>query len=142
MSSIQCYVRFHCSFSLIGTTDQLGRAVGLPDEFLSDGEGGGVIQGSASEATLVAVVTARTRALKHMRRVHPGLSDYELMAKMTLYTSDQVSDPAPCESPPSSCIHIEHAEKHIIRLLTSSKTLLLGSLAGAAHFFFLSLSPG
>eukprot|EP00904_Undaria_pinnatifida_P009630 jgi/Undpi1/5798/HiC_scaffold_2.g01072.m1 len=69
--------------------DQLGRAVGLPEEFLSDGEGGGVMQGSACEATLVGVVTARTRALKHMRRVHPGLSDYELMAKMTLYTSDQ-----------------------------------------------------
>lgn len=89
-------------FSHIDTTDQLGRAVGLPEEFLSDGEGGGVMQGSACEATLVAVVTARTRALKHMRRANPGLGDHELMAKMTLYTSDQVREPAPIEALPSS----------------------------------------
>eukprot|EP00752_Nemacystus_decipiens_P002072 g1983.t1 len=70
--------------------DQLGRAVGLPEVFLSDGDGGGVIQGSACEATLVALIAARTRALKHMRRESPaGVSDNELMAKMTLYTSDQ-----------------------------------------------------
>ncbi|CAM9771919.1 unnamed protein product, partial [Ectocarpus sp. 13 AM-2016] len=71
--------------------DQLGRAVGLPEAFLSSGGGGGgVIQGSASEGTLVAVLAARTRALKHMRRQSPaGVSDSELLAKMTLYTSDQ-----------------------------------------------------
>ena len=32
--------------------DQLGRAVGLPEVFMSSGEGGGVIQGSASEGIL------------------------------------------------------------------------------------------
>eukprot|EP00904_Undaria_pinnatifida_P009634 jgi/Undpi1/5800/HiC_scaffold_2.g01074.m1 len=69
--------------------DQLARAVGLPDVFLSDGEGGGVIQGSASEGTLVGLLAARTRALKFMRRMSPGVSDHELMAKMTIYTSDQ-----------------------------------------------------
>lgn len=70
--------------------DQLGRAMGLPDEFLSMGEGGGVIQGSASEATLVAVLAARTKALKYMRGESPGVDDHELLAKMTLYASDQV----------------------------------------------------
>ncbi|CAM9654577.1 unnamed protein product [Ectocarpus sp. 6 AP-2014] len=72
--------------------DQLGRAVDLPEAFLSSGGsgGGGVIQGSASESTLVAVLAARTRALKHMRRRSPaGVSDSELLAKMTLYASDQ-----------------------------------------------------
>eukprot|EP00752_Nemacystus_decipiens_P002073 g1984.t1 len=70
--------------------DQLGRAVGLPEVFLSDGDGGGVIQGSACEATLVALIAARTKALKHMRCESPaGVSDSELLAKMTLYTSDQ-----------------------------------------------------
>ena len=73
--------------------DQLAQAVGLPDVFLSDGEGGGVIQGSASDSTLVALLTARTRALTYMRRVNPGVGDHELMAKMTLYASDQVSEP-------------------------------------------------
>ncbi|CAM9098095.1 unnamed protein product [Laminaria digitata] len=69
--------------------DQLARAVGLPDVFLSNGEGGGVIQGSASEGTLVGLLAARKRALKFMRRVSPGVSDHELIAKMTIYTSDQ-----------------------------------------------------
>lgn len=54
------------------------------------GGGGGVIQGSASEGTLVAVLAARTKALKHMQRESPGASDSELLAKMTLYASDQV----------------------------------------------------
>ena len=78
----------------IGTADQLARAVGLPEVFLSDGEGGGVIQGSASEGTLVGLLAARTRALTCMRRMSPGVSDHELMARMTIYTSDQVSPPA------------------------------------------------
>lgn len=77
-----------------GTADQLARAVGLPDVFLSGGEGGGVIQGSASEGTLVGLLAARTRALRFMRRVSPGVSDHELIAKMTIYTSDQVSERA------------------------------------------------
>ncbi|CAN0502638.1 unnamed protein product [Ectocarpus sp. 8 AP-2014] len=70
--------------------DQLGRAVGLPEVFMSSGDGGGVIQGSASEGILVAMLAARTRTLKHLRRESPaGVSNSELLAKMTLYASDQ-----------------------------------------------------
>ncbi len=44
--------------------DWLGRLAGLPEVFLSESErGGGVIQGTASEAVLVAMVAARERAL-------------------------------------------------------------------------------
>lgn len=43
--------------------DWMAHAVGLPDRFLSAGPaGGGVIQGTASEAVLVALVAARHRA--------------------------------------------------------------------------------
>jgi len=45
--------------------DQMAQALGLPDRFRSDapGESGlGIIQGTASEATLVALCAARTRA--------------------------------------------------------------------------------
>jgi aromatic-L-amino-acid decarboxylase len=43
--------------------DWLGEAVGLPSDFLStSASGGGVIQGTASEAALVAMVAARARA--------------------------------------------------------------------------------
>lgn len=44
--------------------DWLGAAIGLPDAFLSEaseGSGGGVIHGTASEATLAAMVAARFR---------------------------------------------------------------------------------
>lgn len=43
--------------------DWLGRAIGLPDSFLSTSHtGGGVILGTASEATLVAMLAGRERA--------------------------------------------------------------------------------
>ncbi|MFG0284531.1 MAG: pyridoxal-dependent decarboxylase [Phycisphaerales bacterium JB039] len=44
--------------------DWMGEAIGLPPDFLSDSEsGGGVIQGTASESTLVALLAGRRRAL-------------------------------------------------------------------------------
>jgi aromatic-L-amino-acid decarboxylase len=43
--------------------DWMVEVLGLPDRFLSSGPGGGVIQDSASSATLCALVAARDRAL-------------------------------------------------------------------------------
>lgn len=67
--------------------DWLGAAIGLPAEFLSEsGSGGGVIQGTASEATLVALVAARARAMKrHARRA----ATTDLASRLVLYTSTQ-----------------------------------------------------
>jgi aromatic-L-amino-acid/L-tryptophan decarboxylase len=42
--------------------DWMAEMIGLPASFMSGGEGGGVIQGTASEATLVAMLAARKRA--------------------------------------------------------------------------------
>lgn len=44
--------------------DWLARLLHLPDCFQSSGKGGGVIQGSASEAIVVVMVAARERYLK------------------------------------------------------------------------------
>lgn len=44
--------------------DWLARLLHLPTCFLSKGEGGGVIQGSASEAVVTVMVAARERAVK------------------------------------------------------------------------------
>lgn len=63
---------------------------GLPDVFLSTSNGGGAIQASASESTVIAMLAARTKAVTHLRRQSPGSTDHELFAKMTFYTSDQV----------------------------------------------------
>jgi aromatic-L-amino-acid/L-tryptophan decarboxylase len=68
--------------------DWLGEAIGLPESFLfrSDGEGGGVIQGTASEAVLAAMVAARRAAVQRHRSRHgPDAPRPELVA----YTSGQ-----------------------------------------------------
>ena len=47
--------------------DWLGKMIGLPEDFLHmkpDSSGGGVIQGTASEASLVALLSARARAIR------------------------------------------------------------------------------
>lgn len=44
--------------------DWLASALGLPESFLSKGEGGGVIQGSASEAIVTVMVAARERYIR------------------------------------------------------------------------------
>lgn len=57
--------------------DQVARLIGLPESFTS-GDGGGVIQGTASEATLAAMVAARDA----VQRRDPD-------ALLTVYTSTQ-----------------------------------------------------
>jgi aromatic-L-amino-acid decarboxylase len=45
--------------------DWLCKALGLPETFLSTGKGGGVIQSTASESTLIALLAARTKCIKN-----------------------------------------------------------------------------
>ncbi|ONH93122.1 hypothetical protein PRUPE_8G214500 [Prunus persica] len=61
--------------------DWFGKMLKLPEEFLSAGKGGGVIQGTASEAVLVVLLAARDKIL---RRV--GKNSLE---KLVVYASDQ-----------------------------------------------------
>lgn len=67
--------------------DWLAKLLALPAAFLTvgpdntKGAGGGVIQGTASEATLVALLAARAQALKG-RQAADAL-------KLVAYTSDQ-----------------------------------------------------
>ncbi|XP_067950306.1 aromatic-L-amino-acid decarboxylase-like [Watersipora subatra] len=57
-----------CTELEIQIMDWLGQAIGLPENFLhSSGTGGGVLQGSASESVLVAMIAARTKAFKKHR---------------------------------------------------------------------------
>ena len=43
--------------------DWLAKALDLPSKFLSHGEGGGVIHGTASEVVVITLVAARDRAV-------------------------------------------------------------------------------
>lgn len=71
--------------------DWLGKMLGLPEEFLacSGGKAGGVIQGTASEATLVGLLGAKARAIRRAKAEHPDWNDYQIISKLIAYASDQ-----------------------------------------------------
>lgn len=70
----------------------LGKMIGLPDEYLHMGgksKGGGAIQTTASEATLVSLLAGRTQAIRRFHERTPGLQDSEINARLVAYCSDQ-----------------------------------------------------
>lgn len=70
----------------------LGKMIGLPDTYLhtnSASKGGGVIQTTASEATLVCLLAGRTQAIQRFHEHTPGLNDAEINARLVAYCSDQ-----------------------------------------------------
>lgn len=71
--------------------DWLGKMLDLPAEFLacSGGKGGGVIQGTASEATLVALLGAKAKAVARIKEEHPEWQDSEIISKLVGYCSSK-----------------------------------------------------
>ncbi|KAF6036397.1 DDC [Bugula neritina] len=65
----------------------LGRLIQLPEVFLNTptGRGGGIIQGTASEATLVALLAARSKKLD---QIDPKKEFLGLIDKLVCYTSE------------------------------------------------------
>ncbi|KAJ8747193.1 hypothetical protein K2173_010026 [Erythroxylum novogranatense] len=61
--------------------DWLGKMLKLPEDFLSSGQGGGVIQGTACEAVLVVLLAARDKVL--------GRVGKKSLEKLVVYASDQ-----------------------------------------------------
>ncbi|XP_067001500.1 aromatic-L-amino-acid decarboxylase isoform X1 [Anabrus simplex] len=71
--------------------DWLGKMLGLPEEFLacSGGKGGGVIQGTASEATLVALLGAKARIMRSIKEENKDMDDHIIVSKLVGYASNQ-----------------------------------------------------
>ncbi|XP_073823149.1 aromatic-L-amino-acid decarboxylase isoform X1 [Musca autumnalis] len=71
--------------------DWLGKMIGLPKEFLacSGGKGGGVIQGTASEATLVGLLGAKAKKIQEVKKDHPDWTDDMIVSKLVGYNSSQ-----------------------------------------------------
>lgn len=70
----------------------LGKMIGLPDDFLHlspNSKGGGVIQTTASESTLVCLLAGRTVAIQRFHEHTPGLQDAEINARLVAYCSEQ-----------------------------------------------------
>uniref|UniRef100_UPI003AAE171F aromatic-L-amino-acid decarboxylase isoform X3 n=1 Tax=Centroberyx gerrardi TaxID=166262 RepID=UPI003AAE171F len=72
--------------------DWLGKMLQLPDDFLAGthGHGGGVIQSTASEATLMSLLAARCKAVRLVQASDPQSSEADIMSKLVAYTSDQL----------------------------------------------------
>ncbi|XP_074654219.1 aromatic-L-amino-acid decarboxylase-like [Tubulanus polymorphus] len=68
--------------------DWLGKMICLPPMFLHEnGVGGGVIQGSASDCVLLALLAARHAALKNLNNQYPFVDDGILLSKLVAYCS-------------------------------------------------------
>ncbi|RZF44301.1 hypothetical protein LSTR_LSTR006851 [Laodelphax striatellus] len=69
----------------------LGKLIGLPSQFLncSEGPGGGIIQGSASEATLIGLLAAKEKTVHRLKQENPELDENNIRTKLVSYTSDQ-----------------------------------------------------
>lgn len=71
--------------------DWLAKALGLPEHFLfsSHGPGGGVIQGTASEASLMIFLGARNDAIAKLQAAEPEAEPCELLGRLVAYTSEE-----------------------------------------------------
>lgn len=70
--------------------DWLGKMLDLPKEFLSctpGGHGGGVIQGTASEATIVALLAAKARTIHNIKQENPDMVEADIVPKLIGYAS-------------------------------------------------------
>ncbi|KAL5281294.1 amd family protein [Megaselia abdita] len=80
-----------CTELEVVVMDWLAKFLNLPQHFLhsSSGSGGGIIQGSASESILVAVLAAREQTVKRVKQEHPEWSESDIRGKLIAYSSDQ-----------------------------------------------------
>ncbi|XP_040564447.1 aromatic-L-amino-acid decarboxylase [Lepeophtheirus salmonis] len=71
--------------------DWLGKMLDLPSYFLHESQsgGGGVIQGSASESTVLAILAARTVVLDKYRTSRPDMVQSEITSQLVAYASKQ-----------------------------------------------------
>lgn len=55
----------------------------------SEGRGGGLLQGTASDSMLVAILAAREHAVERLKAKHPELTESDIRGKLVMYSSDQ-----------------------------------------------------
>ncbi|KAJ8930267.1 hypothetical protein NQ314_016934 [Rhamnusium bicolor] len=70
--------------------DWLGKAIGLPNDFITSvkgSRGGGVIQTSASECVLVSMLAARNQAIQYLKKNKPHVEDNVFLPKLVGYCS-------------------------------------------------------
>uniref|UniRef100_A0A8C3BFB1 Histidine decarboxylase n=1 Tax=Cairina moschata TaxID=8855 RepID=A0A8C3BFB1_CAIMO len=82
-----------CTELEMNVMDWLAKMLGLPDKFLHhhpDSVGGGVLQSTVSESTLVALLAARKNKILEMKLSEPDADESLLNSRLIAYASDQV----------------------------------------------------
>ncbi|NWT65035.1 DCHS decarboxylase, partial [Prunella himalayana] len=81
-----------CTELEMNVMDWLAKMLGLPDKFLHhhpDSVGGGVLQSTVSESTLVALLAARKNKILEMKVSEPDTDESSLNSRLVAYASDQ-----------------------------------------------------
>ncbi|XP_048471931.1 histidine decarboxylase isoform X2 [Rhincodon typus] len=81
-----------CTELEMNVLDWLAAMLGLPDHFLHhhpDSQGGGVLQSTTSEATLIALLVARKAKIMEMQSTLPKFDHSVLNSRLIAYASDQ-----------------------------------------------------
>lgn len=71
----------------------LAKMIGLPEQFMHRpgvNGGGGVIQTTASDSTLVSLLAARTRAIRDVQESDADRTTADINSRLVAYCSDQV----------------------------------------------------
>lgn len=104
--------------------------IGLPEDFLHrpGGSGGGVIQTTASEATLVSLLAARSRAIRDVQDNDPDRLATEINSRLVAYCSDQVCSRCFCRKEASNVTGRESKNTNSYDILFK---VCVGAIAGS-----------
>uniref|UniRef100_A0A2I3GUB2 Histidine decarboxylase n=1 Tax=Nomascus leucogenys TaxID=61853 RepID=A0A2I3GUB2_NOMLE len=81
-----------CTELEMNVMDWLAKMLGLPEHFLHhhpSSQGGGVLQSTVSESTLIALLAARKSKILEMKTSEPDADESCLNARLVAYASDQ-----------------------------------------------------
>ncbi|XP_019359680.1 PREDICTED: histidine decarboxylase isoform X1 [Gavialis gangeticus] len=81
-----------CTELEMNVMDWLAKLLGLPETFLHhhpDSRGGGVLQSTVSESTLIALLAARKNKILEMKVSEPDADESTLNSRLIAYASDQ-----------------------------------------------------
>ncbi|KAM9061479.1 histidine decarboxylase [Sarcophilus harrisii] len=81
-----------CTELEMNVMDWLAKMLGLPEHFLHhhpNSQGGGVLQSTVSESTLVALLAARKNKIQDMKVSEPDVDESFLNSRLVAYASDQ-----------------------------------------------------
>uniref|UniRef100_A0A8C9LJF4 Histidine decarboxylase n=1 Tax=Piliocolobus tephrosceles TaxID=591936 RepID=A0A8C9LJF4_9PRIM len=81
-----------CTELEMNVMDWLAKMLGLPEHFLHyhpSSQGGGVLQSTVSESTLIALLAARKNKILEMKMSEPDADESCLNARLVAYASDQ-----------------------------------------------------